>query len=605
MRRLLLATALITGSVTVFAATPAYAAPAAPVLSGLDTSVPGHVTGTVTGGADAQSAWVCWSGCHINTGLTGAGWIPLDPATHSATFDLPTWGYTDGEVKTVVCATAPTTGSNCAAGDVSPSVSSATLTATDVVPTVTWPTDTTIGHNPDGTDQQASVTVSDSGGGTLLVDWTYSEPETGDNDLTTTVAHDGETQLNLADGVGHLRLFRCNVYNSDPCTHYDLDSAEMTVARQSQVLYFTAPAITAAADPSHAVVPTGKHGTFQASWHVTADGQPVAGSDGSASGTLADDGGAPIDVPGAGLPEAEGLRIEGTISVDDPDFGPSTSSFSGYLVVDREGPAIEGLTVTRPAIHPTAIDALASYRTTTVKVHDATQLDYNDKIAITNASGVQVRLLEPEIDSWTDEHAVWDGRNESGSVVPAGTYTVTSVDTHGNTSALSRTVTVSHASGVLKTFKKTVSVGGSKVDSFVGRCSTLKNPASRGWSGSRGYYANTRCKSTRTNDTVVLTLHGQQLPTAVKYGSFRVDTYGGASRGYRGSQAAISYHRASDGEAVNTRTLGGTLGTHTGTSVSPSSLLRGRTVLWSVGTAKFNHYDIKNFTVVARYYTWS
>lgn len=609
MRRLLLATALITGSVTVFAATPAYAAPAQPVLSDVDTSVAGHVTGTVTGDADAQSAWVCWDHCQINTGLTGAGWIPLDPATHAATFDLPTWGFSSGVVTTVACATAPAPGGTCSSGDLSAQASTdpnSPLTATDVVPSVTWPGDTTIGYNPDGTAQQVSATVSDTGGGKLSVDWTYTEPEAGDHDLLTPVAHNGTTQLSLADGVGRFRIFRCSDYSDYHCTYYDaLDSAETTVDRVSETIYFSAPAITSVVNPSRASLPTGHQGTFEASWHVSADGQQVSGSDGSTSGTIAGDGSAALDIPGSGLPDGADLRIDGTITIDDPDFGPTSRPFTGSLLVDREGPAIDSLTVSRTSIHPTAIDALAAYRTTTIKAH-STQLEHTEKFAVFNASGVQVRLLEPTIDSWNDEHAVWNGRDESGHVVPAGTYTVASVDPLGNKSALSRTVTVSHANGVLKTFKKTVTVGGSKVDSLVGRCSTLKNPASRGWSGSRGYYANSRCKSTRGNDSVVITVHAAQLPSAVKYGTFRVDTYGGASRGYRGSQATVMYSRASDDTPVAIRTLGSTLGTHTGATVSESPLLYpGRTVLWSVGTANFNHYDIKNFTVVARYYAWS
>ncbi|MDO7868860.1 hypothetical protein [Nocardioides jiangxiensis] len=604
MRRHLLAAALIAGSVTVLAGTPAYAAPAAPTLTDLDTSVAGHVTGTVTGGADAQSAWVCWGHCHVNTGQTGDWWIPLDPSTHAATFDLPTWGFSEGEVGAVVCSTAPPKGASC--DSYSTQTLSDTLTATDVIPTVTWPTDATIGHNPDGSDQQASVTMDDAGGGSLRVVWSYQN-ENGDNALVTVpVAHTGSTQLALADGVGTLTAYRCSEFNGYDCVYYhDLSSPQMTVARSSQPYYLSAPAITSTVGTSHATLPTSHHGTFQATWHVSADGTEVSGSAGSASGPLADDGSAPIDVPGSGLPDGD-LTVEGTIAIDDPDFGPSTTAFSGSLLVDRQGPAIEGLTVTRTGIHPTAIDALASYRTTTIKVHDDTQLDYADKIVIDNASGAQVRVLEPEVDSWLDEHAVWDGRDEAGDVVPDGTYTVSAVDPLGNRSDLHRTVAVAHTSGVLKTFSRTVTAGGSKVDGFVGRCSNLKSPASRGWSGSRGYYANTRCRSTRGDDSVVLTVNGIQLPQAVRYGSFRVDTYGGASRGYGGSQAALSYHRASDGDVVSTRTLGSTLGTHTGTSVSTTPLLlANRVVLWSLGTANFNHYDVKSFTVTARYYAWS
>jgi len=604
MRRHLLAAALIASSVGIVGTAPAYAAPAAPTLSNLSTSVAGHVTGTVTAGPDAESVWVCWSRCQVNTFLTGAGWIPLDAATHSADFDLPTWGFSKATVTSVACATAPSSGSTCASGDFSATVESAPLTPTDLIPAVTWPSDTTIGHNADGSNQEASASVDDPAGGKLNLDWHTENPKTGSSDLITAVSHPGSTQLNLGDGVGYFRIFRCSEFSSYDCTYYPTqDSAQTTVARGAMTTYLNPAPITSTSPDSLAAITTDKHGTFQVDWHVSSNGQEVAGLTGSASGTLTSGGSTQITIPGAGLSDGE-VTVDGVMTVNDPDFGPFSAAISNTLAIDRTNPVIEGMSVSLTEIHPRAIDALMKYQASTIKVHDDTQLDYNDKIEIRNASGTRVRLLRPSITSGTEERAVWNGWNDHGAVVPDGTYTVASVDSYGNRSALTRTIKVSNARGVMKVFKKTVSAAGSKQDKYVGRCSTLKSPASRGWSGSLGYFANTRCDSTTSAASAVGTVNAIRIPSAVAYNNLRIDTYGGAARGWR-SSASSAYFNQSTLKWTTFRTVRGGLGTHTGTIVPLEQYVdAGRWVVWEFGTSNFNRYDVKSFTVVARYYVW-
>ncbi|HJQ04223.1 MAG TPA: hypothetical protein VJ872_02180 [Nocardioides sp.] len=222
MRRLLGA-ALIAGSLTVLGVSPAHAAtaPAAPTLSDLSTSVAGHVTGTITGDVDAQSAWVCFAHCHVNTGQVYGGWLALDSTTHSTTFDLPTWGYGDGTVTAVVCPNAAATGCTVNDTSTSPPAESTTLTPTDITPSVTFSPADGVVHDGD----QLTATVSDPGGGWLEAIWSADDNMSGP--FVTQLAHDGiatadPVTITIGKGAGHVAVVRCNEhFQYDPCQPFD------------------------------------------------------------------------------------------------------------------------------------------------------------------------------------------------------------------------------------------------------------------------------------------------------------------------------------------------------------------------------------------------
>jgi hypothetical protein len=606
MRRHLLAAALIASSVAIVGTAPAYAAPAAPTLSNLSTSVAGHVTGTVTAGPDAESVWVCWHDCQINTGNTDGGWVPLgdvDPEkqTRSVRFDLPTWGFADGNVSARACPTSPGL-DQCL--DRSEITTSEVMAATDVIPTVTWGSDTTIGHNSDGSYQAASATVSDpDGGGRLNVLWDYTSPEWGKTKMTVPVDHSGSTPLYVGDGVGTFTLYRCPDYHDFAyrCTYYRDQSSPTTEVDHAQVATnFTVEPISSQSPNSQVTFKTYKQGSWELDWTGSLNNTEVIS--GSTGGTLTSGGIASFEIPGEGLPEGI-INFNGTLSVVDPDFGPYSDRFYGYLVIDRTGPIVGSVVASRTEIHPLAIDALAKYRTTRIQASDTSALDADEHVEIRNSSGTQVRMLEADYQGGPAK-ALWDGRNDAGAVVPAGSYSIAFVDSYGNRSIARRTVTVSSTRGVLKVFKKTVSAAGSKQDKYVGRCSTLKSPASRGWSGSLGYFANTRCGSTTSAASAVGTVNAIRIPSAVGYNNLRIDTYGGAARGWR-SSASSAYFNQSTLKWTTFRTVRGGLGTHTGTIVPLEQYVdAGRWVVWEFGTSNFNRYDVKSFTVVARYYVW-
>lgn len=581
------------------------AVPAPPVtVSDLDVSSPGHLTGTVT--TDAPFVWVCFNNCRLSSGQTNDGqWLSVPADTHELDFDLPTWGHSEGKVIVRGCSVAPPAWEACAAP--SYSVPSDVLIPTDLVPTIAWPTDTTIGRNGDDTPQQVGMAVSDpGGGGNLKLVWSYVDPWTRiPGGQSVPLAHEGPATLDLEDGVGTLRVYRCAIANVSACTSYTAPgNPTVTVARGAmRATLASATVITSGTPDNTATIRTDHSGDYTLDWSIEQDGVTVPGSEGRDAGTIGEDGTITFTIPGAGLPDGH-LTVAGQLVVDDPDFGSYSSPLTteAALTADRAGPAYENLTVSRTTIHPKAVEALSAYRWVGISIKDSEQVNDGDRVEIRNTAGATVRHLVPWAATSLLGLADWDGRDDAGVVVPAGSYTVVAVDALGNPSPITRTVTVSHAKGVLHTYRRTVSAAGSTIDKYVGRCSTLRRPSLRGWSGSLGYYSNSRCRRTSRASTVS-TLNAFRLPrtSAVRYLDARVDTYGGASRRVPRSHGLIRLWAADEWtsfEEVSRR-----VGTHTGPR-RPGAVDGDRWVVWNFATALGNRYDVKSFTVTARYYSW-
>jgi hypothetical protein len=479
-----------------------------------------------------------------------------------------------------------------------------------VIPVVTWPDDTTIGRNSDGSLQEYAVTVADpDGGGVLRMLF-----NTAEENVETAVDRNGTTSLTLANGSGPVIVRRCQSVSSFNCTAYLPEdhpelSRALTVKQTMQAaLTGTSGAVTSVDTSTDAVVDTNLNGPYALDWRLSLDGAPVTEVV-HQDGTLDASGDLSVAVDGSQLPDGH-LALVGTLTVTDPDFGVYTSPITqeSGIYVDRTPPGIDGLTVSRGTIHPNAIDALAGYRSVSISLMDDEQLDYSDRVEIRDGNGDPVRHLEPNWISGLLGKATWDGTNDSGNVVPEGTYTVVVVDIQGNVASIMRAVTVSHDAGVLRTFRRTMSAAGSLEAKFVGACSTLRKPSLRGWTGSLGYYANTRCGRDTWHASAVSTLHTVRLPRPtnfVRYHDERVDTYGGAARLRPRSTAAVRYLRT-DGSWVSEKVLGSRVGTHAGARRSTSGMVdSGRWLAWGAATAYGNRYDVKGFTVTVRYFVWS
>jgi hypothetical protein len=94
---------------------------------------------------------------------------------------------------------------------------------------------------------------------------------------------------------------------------------------------------------------------------------------------------------------------------------------------------------------------------------------------------------------------------------------------------------------------------------------------------------------------VALSAHVTGTEKAIRYGSLQISAYGGAALS-RGGPAKLIYIKGN--ETVGARqTLGTGLGWHKGDRVSLKSYLIGSKLLWFVGTANGNWYDIKEFKI--------
>lgn len=255
------------------------------------------------------------------------------------------------------------------------------------------------------------------------------------------------------------------------------------------------------------------------------------------------------------------------------------------------------------------------YRDATIisySVTDAFDPTVDVHLVIRDSAGTQVaETTDVDLPAGSGVELKWDGSDFLGSALPGDAYDVevTATDAAGNTSATaSRTITLDEGRLVDRTARGWIKAKPSMIGKDVRRCSTLKGRV-RGWAGSLGYYANTRCGTTGV-PSVVSTVHGVYVPQAFKdqqrgwfYGSMQVKTWGGNAAKRPGSKAILQYWKRDSW--AKAKTMGSSLGTHAGrkTSAKPFIVVEdGRPVLiWGLGTANRNWYDVKKFSLTLRY----
>lgn len=566
-----------------------------------DVSTPGHASGTVEGLGDTPYVLV---GLRRHDTWPGPQEVrPVEAGV--ATYDLETWGLRSSDpaqpelqVGAVPCA--GSLSSSCA-GD---PVLSPVFDATDVAPDVTWPEDTTV-----GVDETVSITVADpQGGGDLRATW--DSPDGGSGQLLA--GREGTFEIPVTDGEGEITLHRCMAGSNLHCDPFEPPvSRTFTVRRNLGTVVTDDGTVTTLHPVLTVTVDTDAVGPVDIDVSVLDEqGQVVAVPAPDVDAATDEAGIFTFRLDAAALPSDRYYSLVGTATVQDATFGPLSGPLldgtgePDEFLVDTTPPGIEDLTVTRPVIHPLAVNALQVHRTTRIDLHDAEQFAYDEGVEVRDSQGRTVRHLEPQFPSATRGTTTWDGRDDSGVLVAEGAYTVVAVDPAGNPSLVLRTVTVSHDRGVLRTFRRTVSAAGSRTDTFVGRCSTLRRPALRGWAGSLGFYANTRCDRSTWEASAVSTVHRVRVPAAVRWRDFRVDTYGGHARLRPGSRALIRYH-ALDGWRSE-RMLGSRVQTHTGPMSDAAGFVRDQRYLyWGLAAAYGHHWDVRSFTLVLRYYTWT
>lgn len=273
-------------------------------------------------------------------------------------------------------------------------------------------------------------------------------------------------------------------------------------------------------------------------------------------------------------------------------------SLVGLTPANATVPDVTALSASPQTIYPLANTAKHPGSTTISITGDASTVT---DLEIRDATDMTVR----DIATGGAASATWDGRDSGDIVVPAGSYTVHALNS-GTTPATDPTATivVSGAKLVLKTYTRTVTAAGSTIEKFVGKCSTLRKPSKRGWKGSLGYYGNTKCGGTTFNKAAVFTVNAITVPAADRYADVRVNLFGGAAKAARKSRGIEFYFNSAESNAVGILKVTKTLGNHTGRTVGAADLINShRRFVWAFETAgPKQKYDVKNFTVVLRYY---
>ncbi|MFL6106005.1 MAG: hypothetical protein ACJ72L_03510 [Marmoricola sp.] len=601
-RSLPVAAAVAALAVPLVGLVPAYAAtPADPVFSGLDSSnTTGHLTGTITS-PGAPEIYVRFSND------LGVQYRHVTLGGDSDTFDLPTWGYAAStNIYAYACvSTAPT--AECSA-----EINAGSFTPTDVVaPTITWSADTTLGP----ADQVTVDAVADTGGGLLFAQFDNDVPNADPPRfalVTSAVA-------NLADGLGAMIAWRCDDLNTDQCVSFDPVSPIFDVRQQLHPTWDPVTKITANHPTTLVQGHQDRTGTYDLAWHLERPGHPDPGVAGTVTGETITDGAlAPITIDGADLPTSGTYVLKGTLTVHgdvagfDGDYVATLDGSVGLsprITVDRTGPSITAISSSQKAIYP-LLTGLSHYPSSTRFTIVGTGVPGIVAVQLyrrTSAGDTYVRDLTktPGADP-RHATAVWTGLLPGSVPAPAGQYVVKVVDSDGNAATAIGSVTASGKKLVRKTWTRTYTPGSTFASSYVGKCSSLREPALRGWYRSFGYYANTRCGSQTSTDSLISTVHSIILPGAVRYLDIRVSAYGGAARAEPGSKAKIRYLHVPSATKkaywVQERTMSATLATHAGyTSSSQGLVFSDHSFAWGVYTGFGYQYEVKSFTVVLHY----
>lgn len=562
-------------------AAPASAAPSAPNVSALDLSVPGHVSGTVT----STAPWVA-----VTTGSESA---VLPTSGGDVAFDLTTWGLSSATLQVYACTYA--TGADCSQAVLIP------FTPTDTVPEITWPADRTVGST-----QEIALTIDDpDGGGELVANWLG-------NPGRYALDRNGTTILDLPDGSADLEVVRCDADDWSTCSSFTpVQEVALSVRRTTQAEISVAPgnlyngSVSTAQPTVNRVV-----NTFQAevvpytlAWHLESGGVEVAGTADSQTGSTSAAGAVPFAVGGEGVADGT-YAIVGTLTLHLPEYGDVIAATTGGSVtIDRTAPTYTSRTQSRTKIFP-YVNAYGYSATVRWEFTGVSGNPTGNVIEIRASNGSLVNRVKLERSSPDDPtwQASWTGRSSATSKpVAAGTYSGTLLDAAGNPGPGVGWVTVSDKKLVYKTFRKKVQASGSTVGKYVGTCSTLKRPV-RGWVGSQGYYANTKCGTQTSKASEVNTVHEMKLPAAVKYLEIRVETYGGSALSKPGSRGVVAYLE-NTGKWLRQSVTGTTVKTHLSPNATASRYIwPDRYFVWGFATAFGHRFDVRDFTVVLKYY---
>lgn len=315
---------------------------------------------------------------------------------------------------------------------------------------------------------------------------------------------------------------------------------------------------------------------------------------------------------GSGTLVTEGsytVVLEQTRQEPDPSPHDVTGTATAPLALDLSKAGVQPTTATPKIFYPYVDRYLDSTVLTTTVDEPVVQT----WLTIKNAAGTTVRTITGS-GAKSKVRLTWSGRTAAGKAVPDGRYSITSMvqDQAGNrTIRTGGTVVVSNKKLVYRTSTRTLTAdGAAQTFYYDGRCTAVYGNARPGvWPTSSLEFVSRRSTATcpKGPPYYAFTENRFTLPTAVKYSTFSISTYGGGSiqgTGHRDDKGELDYLMRDDNTIGTTYVLPATTGSHAGPTVrAPEYLVNGNQVRWLAGTSDGNWYDIRGFTVRWSYYT--
>lgn len=279
--------------------------------------------------------------------------------------------------------------------------------------------------------------------------------------------------------------------------------------------------------------------------------------------------------------------------------------------IDKVKPVSSSVTPSSPSVYP-VVDAFRDSVTLGAKTNEAVG---SYAVYITNSTGTRIRTITGGAKPAGRVDVTWKGTTNSGKRAADGIYAfqVLLQDVAGNqTLSAKGRVTISWKSLKARTATKTIPAMTTTLGYVADNiCNFVFANARPGvWPSTSIAYESRDPENCATNGMgdVAFTLSQYTLPSALKYGTVSVSTYGGGStsgqlRSHVGDQGEIDYV-LKDGDTIGVyRTLSSGTTTHAGPTVKAADyLVNGRTIKWWMGSANGNWYDVRDFTITWTYY---
>ncbi|KRC59574.1 MULTISPECIES: hypothetical protein [unclassified Nocardioides] len=295
----------------------------------------------------------------------------------------------------------------------------------------------------------------------------------------------------------------------------------------------------------------------------------------------------------SGAALSEGLEMLGRIPVL-ALIAALAATLVGVVPAQATPPDVTAITSSKATIYP-RIGTTKRPASTTITVVSNT-----DDVTSLEVRNTATDTTVQTFDLASSDTVVWNGRDTGGNLVAAGSYTL--IAFNGTDAA---TVTGSVNVSLQRLVRKTYTVQALPTKAYwkyVGKCSTLRKPSRRGWAGSYGYYANTKCRTQTWNASSVITVHAVRVPAAERYVDARIDTYGGAAKGQAGSRGGIEYWDNPKETWTAFRFAGSKVAWHNGYTRGATPLVdKDRYISWRYFTAYKSQYDVAKFRVVVHY----